>query len=375
MLPVSSGFLAAVRSSHQIVPRARVITPGATGVDPPGRDLAVVDGTVTLDATADVRATLDLTVMEAWPDTATTADLVPYGTELAVSRGVVFGNGAIERAPLGIYRISSVEQADAPAGALRITAADRMAGLVEAKLLAPLQYLAGQSLGDVVADLVEGVYPAAVIEWDDATDAVTLTRAQVVESDRYAFLNDLITAHGKVWYFDYRGVLVIRTAPDPGVPVWDVDAGAGGVLVAASRRVTREGVFNAVAATGEALDDAPPPFGVATDTDPASVTFWDGPYGKVPRDYSSPFITSDAQAVTAAAAILAQSLGLPYSVDFTAVANPALEPLDPVQVTYPPVLGARPIVRREVHVVDALTIAVAGATMAAGTRLQSGGVG
>jgi hypothetical protein len=372
VLPVSADFLAAVRTSHRIASRVRVITPGATGADPAGGDLRIEDGSVTLDSTADVRGRLDLTVAEDWPAGVSTADLVPYGTELAVSRGILFGNGAIERAPLGIYRITSVEQEDAPAGHLQITAEDRMSGIVEARLLAPLQYGATATYGDVVGDLVSAVYPDVVIEWDDAAETEQLGRRLVAEEDRYAFLKDLVTALGKVWWFDYRGVLVIKDAPDPAVPVWDIDAGKNGALVQASRALTREGVFNAVVAAGEALDNKPPPYAVAYDLDPASVTHWEGDFGKVPRFYSSPFIKTNAQALKAATNMLAGVLGLPYAVDLTALPNPALEPLDPVRVVYPPVLGRSPIVAEETHVLEQLQIPLApGTPLTATTRLQT----
>lgn len=374
MLPVSDAFLAAVRSSHEAVSRVRVITPGATGADPAGVDLRVESGTVTLDGEADVRGTLDLSVLDAWPDTASTADLVPYGTELAVSRGVVFGNGDIQRAPLGIYRVTSVEQSDAPGGPLRVTASDRMAGLIDAQLLAPRQFLAAATYGTVISTLVTEVYPSAVIEWDDATNVVAIGRTTVVELDRYAFLKDLVKALGKVFYYDYRGVLVIRDPPDPTVAVWDVDAGANGVLVSVSRSRSRDGVRNAVVATGEALDDAPPPRASVTDSDPSSVTYWDGPFGKVPEFFSSPLIFTAAQATKAATTRLRQTSGLPFSVDFTAVPNPALEPGDVVDLVYPPVLGRSPTVQRETHSLDRLVISLAPAgALGASTRLQTTG--
>lgn len=375
MLPVSSKFLATVRGSHGIVSRARVITPGATGADPPGVDLVVIDGGVTLDGSADVRGSLtSLEVYAPFPTAWTTADLVPYGTEIAVSRGVVYGNGAVERAPLGIYRIQSVEQADAPAGTLTIGGQDRMSGLIEADLLAPRQFIAGTTLGAVVSNLVTEVYPAAVIEWDDATNLQTLTRAAIVEEDRFAFLQELVTARGKVMYYDYRGVLVIRTPPNPTTSVFTVDAGATGVLVKVSRSLTRDGVFNAVVATGESADDFAPARGVATDDDPTSPTYWNGSFGKVPKPFASPLIYSNAQALTVAKAMLAQATGLPYSVDFSAVPNPALEPLDPVEVVYPRVnVGAS--AAREIHVLDQITIPLAsGGALGAKTRLQRRGV-
>lgn len=369
MLPVSDAFLAAVRDSHSIVSRARVVTPGQTGVALSGVDVKVVDGTVTLDGTADVRGRLTLTLAEAWPAGNTTADLVPYGTELAVSRGVVFGNGRIERVPLGIYRITDVDQDDAPKGPLNVVAADRMSAVVEARLLAPVQYGAASTYGTVVADLVQEVLPAQVIDWDDATELDTIGRALVAEEDRFAFLNDLVKALGKVWYFDYRGVLVIRDPPDPTVAVLDVAAGAGGVLVRAARNLSRTGVHNAVVATGEAIDELAAAYGVAYDLDPTSVTYWNGAFGKVPRFYSSPFITTNAQAVAAARSILLRELGLPYSVAFGMVPNPALEPLDAVRVVYPPAAGR---VAKELHVLEQLTIGLGAETsMSAATRLQT----
>lgn len=372
MLPVSPEFLDAVRGSHRSVVRARIITPGATGADPAGVDLRIEDGSVTLDATADVRGTLDLTVAEAWPAGITTADLVPYGTELAISRGIVFGNGRVERAPLGIYRVITVEQEDAPKGPLQITAQDRMSGIVEARLIAPVQYVEANTYGDVVGDLVSAIYPGVVIEWDDDTDTDTIDRKLVAEEDRFAFLQDLVTSVGKVWWFDYRGVLVIKDPPDPAAPVWTVDAGARGVLVTASRALTREGVYNAVVATGEALDSKPPPYAVAYDLDPGSVTYWEGAFGKVPRFYSSPFIKTNAQAAKAATSMLEQVLGVPYAVDLSAVPNPAVEPLDAVRVVYPPVLGRSPVVAEETHVLEQVTIPLQpAAALTASTRLQT----
>lgn len=372
MLPVSADFLAAVRASHRIVSRARIITPGVTGADPAGTDLRIVDGTVTLDATADIRGSLDLTLAEPWPAGTTTGDVVPYGTELAVSRGVVFGNGRIERAPLGIYRIISVEQEDAPDGPLRVSAQDRMAAIVDARLMAPVQYDAATTYGAVLLDLVQEVLPDQPIEWDDATNLEALGRKVVAEEDRFAFLNELVTAVGKVWWFDYRGVLVIRDPPDPTAAVFDVDAGANGVLVALSRALTREGMYNAVVATGEGADQVPPAFGVAYDMDPDSVTYWEGDFGKVPRFFSSPLLTTDAKARNAARSMLLTALGLPYSVSFGMVPNPALEPLDAVRVVHPPRPTNTPHVVTELHVLEQLTIGLGAATeMSATTRKQT----
>ena len=357
MLPVSSTFLAALRSSHEAIFRVTLCDPpGQTGVAPTGVELLLTEGggSVTLDAEADVRGRCTLDVTGPWPedfdpDTAIT----PYGSEVFISRGISLGNGAIERAPLGYYRLSEVEQSDAPAGSLSISGEDRMQGIIEARLEEPVSFDAASTYGAVVELLVSDVYPGATIEWD-GDDGEVIGRTIVAEEDRYAVILDLVTSLGKVAFFDYRGVLVIAAPPDPTVPVWEVSGGTDGVLVELSRSLNRDGVYNAVVATGEALDDTPPVRGVAYDLDPESPTYWNGPFGKVPRYYSSPLLTTEAQAIAAAESLLATSTGLPYMVDFAAVPNPALEPLDVVRVVYPRVGPASP--QTEVHVISQVRI-------------------
>lgn len=357
MLPVSEVFLAALRSSHEAVFRAILCdAPGQTGVEPTGTELPLTDigGSVTLDAEATVRGRCEIEVASEWPETLDAESLTPYGAEVFVSRGISLGNGKIERAPLGYYRLTAVDQDDAPSGALRLTGLDRMQGVIEARFEAPLIFGEASTYGSVIEMIVSEVYPWVVIEWDDLAGDDPIGRTVVGEEDRYALLLDLVTSLGKVAYFDYRGVLRIETPPDPTVPVWEVSAGRNGVLVSLARSLSREGVYNAVVAVGEALDDTPPVRGVAYDLDPESPTYWNGEFGKVPRFYSSPLLTTTGQATAAAESLLAQSTGLPYLVDFTSVPNPAIEPLDVVRVTYPRV-GREPAAT-EVHVISQVRI-------------------
>ncbi len=69
----------------------------------------------------------------------------------------------------------------------------------------------------------------------------------------------------------------------------------------------------------------------------------------MPRFYSSPFITTQAQAENAAVNLLRQSLGAPYDVGASAVPNPALKPYDAIRVVYND--GSR-----EMHIVEKVTI-------------------
>ena len=62
MRPVSAAFLAALRGSHTMVVRARVCSTFQTGTDPDGTSVSILSGKVTVDGTADIRTTLDMSV-------------------------------------------------------------------------------------------------------------------------------------------------------------------------------------------------------------------------------------------------------------------------------------------------------------------------
>lgn len=361
MRPVSDALLSTVRGSHGMAVRARVVTTYQEGTDPDGTEIPIVSGDVQLDASAQTRSTVDMTTTpDLWPAAADDL-LAPYGHELYVERGVRLGGGAVEWVSLGYHRIDTVEQENVPRGAVRVAGKDRMAGIVDGRLPQPIQFPATWTYGQVVDFMVHEIYPAATIEWDDGTDVQLIGRSVLAEEDRYAFLDNLVKSRGKVWYWDYRGVLVIRDPPDPADPVFAVDSGTGGVLIELSHDLSREGVYNAVVATGEAADTTAPARAVRTDNNPASPTRWGGRFGRVPRFFSSPLITTNDQAASAAASLLRTSIGLPYNVDFSAVPNPALEPLDPVLVTSP---------ARRVHVLEKLTIPLTAEVALRGTTRE-----
>lgn len=332
MRPVSDAFLRALRNSHTAITRARVCTTYQTGTDPDGEEIPIVAGAVTLDATADVRATLDLTTAGTWP--ASPGDLLaPYGNEIYVERGVEV-SGTREWVGLGYFRIDRPDQDTAPDGPIRLSCSDRMAGIVDAKLATPITWESGHTFRQAFERMVYEVYPDVAIDYDFDPDGIALGRQVVVDEDRYGFLADWCRAISKVMHFDHAGTLVVASPPDQTSPVWTVDHGRDGVLTALSRSMDRQGIFNAVVAEGEAADGKPPVRAIAYDVGVNSPTYWWGRFGKIPRRYSSSLLARQAQAAQAATTLLSRSLGAPYSISFGIVPNPALEPLDPITVTY-----------------------------------------
>lgn len=373
MRPVTDRFLNAVRGSHKIAVKALALEAGQSGTQPTGVELKALSGNVKYEWSAAIRATLELKVMVTssvgFP-TAATDPLDVSGKEIIVYRGIDYGAGETELVSLGYFRIDTDEQ-DIPVNRpITISAPDRMAGIVDARLEQPRQYTTAWTYGDAVEDLVTEVYPAAVIEWDDATSGVHLGSNVMQDEDRYALLDDLVTAVGKICYWDYRGVLVVRNIPDPDVVVGEIRHGPRGTLTGLKRRRSRVGAVNIIVATGEATDERPAARGVARDDNPASPTFWQGPFGPVPDFYSSPLLTTDQMATKAARTILDRRLGLSYSVDLSAIPNAAFEVGDPVLVSYSDEAGA------EIHIIDSMTIGLgANEAMTATMRERSVGRG
>src|SRR5688572_10172044 len=102
--PVSAAWNRTVTGSHTMVAEARVCETFQTGTDPDGTTVSILAGAVTLDASADVRSTLDLTVdgTALWPTFANSL-LAPYGNEIFVRRGIQYGIGVTEWVSLGYF--------------------------------------------------------------------------------------------------------------------------------------------------------------------------------------------------------------------------------------------------------------------------------
>lgn len=353
MRPASARYFDTVRGSHQMVARARLCYPGQFGVNPTGVELKIASGDVMFDATADIRATLSLTVAEPWPKStdSTLTALYPYGNEVFVERGVIYTNGVREWVALGYFRIYDVAQEDAPNGPITINGRDRMSGLVDGKVLAPQQYSPLTSVGSIVDSLATEIYPSIVTAYDFAAYSTRFGSSHIIEQERYRFMADIAASQAKSMYFGYDGALYFRSPPDPtAAPAWTINAGRNGVLTAASRSITREGVFNAVVASGETPGEAPPVTAVAYDLNPASPTYWYGSFGKVPTFFTSSFLENASQCYNAARFKIDRTRGVPYSVSFGSVPNPALEVLDPVDIVFAG--GSAP----ERHVLETLRI-------------------
>lgn len=389
----------AVRGSHLSTIRVWIsdYDPGAwlvhPVVDPTGWDEVTLfetsSGQISEKFGETVSRELTMTIAsEYWQNPFDVVNSVsPYHTMIAVARGVDRAEGDL-LVPLGVYRVRSVNTGGSAEGPLQIglSCYSMEVDLRDARFLETPT--AGTGTGRLGVNTIEDILHRLVEQAFPNTTAGDLVPFDVIGSGdglSYSFPNgavlsterdrlDLILAlqeDRNVWgRFDRANHYSLDTMPsvlDTPQP-FDIDTGETGVLVSYGKEYTRDKVYNAVLAFGEyggelADDPQTQVSFLATDTDPLSPTYWDGPYGRVPRFQRVGFLPNDgptAETIVeeAAWATLARSLDFRAGINFESVPNPLLEAGDVIRVIYPSghhhISGVE--FRTEIHLIAGLTI-------------------
>lgn len=346
MKTVTDLFLSSLTGSHAMVAGLHVV---GHGPDPsPGAELPVIGGAVTLDASADTRGSIDITVAGTWP---TGTDIVadgridgtatvphPYGVQIRPYRGIRYGNGTTETIGLGIYVVETIEQVGLRTSpAIRVTGRDRSCLVAAALSPDPIQWWYDvSSWADVITTVLALGHSLLTYAADFDTSSLIGDDLVLEEGkDPWSFLVEALSAIGKIAYFDELGVCRIVTPPDPGAAVWTVAAGPGGAMTSTGRHLTRDGQYNGVLVIGEKSSGVAPARAVAYDTGTSSPTAWGDAFGRRLKVVANNLVVDDADAAVAAALELSRTVGMPYSLDLGAVPNPALEPWDVLSVVHP----------------------------------------
>jgi len=268
------------------------------------------------------------------------------GTEIVPYRGIRYIDGLVEWVPLGVFGIDAQGQSYDVDGTITLTCPDRWARVQRARFLAP-----ATTKGGAVVEAVRLIREAVPVAYRNTAKSTASTKRQIWERERANAASDLLKACAAEAFFDRSGALRVQDLPRlTSTSVWTVDAGPTGVMVSANRSRDRARTFNIVVAVPEALDGTPPwAPQIAYDTDADSPTFVGGAFGQVPFHYSSPLLTTAAQALAAARAILGRVTGLNAQLSLDSAVNPALDPGDVISVVFP---GGRV----ERHLIDTVTI-------------------
>ena len=340
MWPVSPQFDAAIHSTHQVVVKAELWTAGAVELLDP--DMAVISGTVTVDATADIRRTATLQIADdagLFPQigAAGISGLEPYGNEVKLYRGIEYGDGSQELCPLGIFPIQSTQITES-AGARTVSLAltDRSRLISDARFVSTYYIPTGTSFLTAAAALVDYCLPYSVaVDKDIEATTPTTTGTPIIfheQDDPWKAVQTLSAAVGCEAYFGQDGRLKIREVPDPSVaPVlFTYLDDELSILLGVDRTLTRS--YNAVLLTSSAPNVAPIR-SLQYDSNPSSPSYFYGPYGKVPLFFATPLVTSQSQADAAAKSRLNHILGLAEAVTLAAIPHPAHTVNDVVHAT------------------------------------------
>lgn len=324
----SARLLAALQRSHTVATRADVLFDRvviATG-------LPLVSGSITYDRNAAVLASGTAVFAETDVSLGPSDPLTPFGYEVQIWAGASFPD-ADDIVSMGVFPIQQTQVAGIGLSTT-VTLLDRAQLVIDARFEDDYAIAAGTNY----ADAIEALITDGVNDLEYVFTSTTFTTPLLVfdsQSDRWEAAQSMARSIGCELFFDGLGRCVLQPEPDVVTITASIDVveGEGGVLVDAALALDRAPAFNKVIAFSENASTGDQYRGEATDSDPSSPTYYLGPFGKKPHFFGSPFLTSNAQCDTAAAAILASNLGVARSLNFDLVPNPVVEPSDGVLLT------------------------------------------
>jgi hypothetical protein len=326
-------FLDAIRNPPAIAVRVEVWRAGVR-VDTYGdAGIPVYAGSIQVDGTKLTRRTLTGLRVDATDEMWNL--LSPPGTQLRCFRGFAYSNGGSELIPVGRFVVDSISETYGGDWDGTVdTAPDLMALVARARFVTPRSFTYGTRIRDMIGTLLSDVLGTSTVV---ATSEATLQSSAVYERDRLDAIDKACQSIGAMAYIAPDGTpMVVDIPPLADAAVWDVDAGASGVLYEAKRSRSNERAYTAVQASGAAVD-GPAPFPPQTvyDDNPDSPTYYLGPLGIVPYFMSSELFTDAGQAWRAASARLPLVTANRAEFDLTAECNPALEAWDTIAVHLP----------------------------------------
>jgi hypothetical protein len=291
----------------------------------------VVDGDVSIDNVA-VRRAVDLRLIDidGTLTPATANDLLaPKGTELRVYKGLWLNDVDIEYVPLGVFGIVEPQVSAHENGTqVKLKGWDRVDAIRVRQFEDPYTVAAGTSTTDAIRDIITSrldvevrVTPTGHTAPESVFDALT---------DPWDAVRDLAFADGLIAYFDPLGTGVV----EPEIEVM-TDAeyiiGEGSHLVSTNRKITADKTYSGVIVRGE-HPEAGAFRSELWDTDPASPTYADGPFGRRPYGFYSKLITSQGMADETALTIYNRVTKMKQTVEIITIGHPGHDVGDVVRV-------------------------------------------
>jgi hypothetical protein len=324
VIPVSALHREAVRYSRTLLVTVDIYRAGV----PLYLDEPVIGGNYSNDRTSKTRLTSTVTIARnSWEATGIDAKLCRF----VVKRGIT-SIGVADQVTLGTFRVSEVDRSTS--GQITLRGDGLEIYIDDARFLTPRTPSFGLSTVQQIKDLITEVLPTATVVARNTTDRQVLATAPW-DRERFEAAQTMAGTINSEVFVNYTGNFIIADLPDPtkGVPVAWFDEGNGEVLVDRKETETRDRVYNAISVQGSSTDpNTPPVWAWAYDSDPASDTYFYGPYGQVPMFFTSQFFTTTAQCQATADSMLAAALAENKTLSFNGMPIDFLESGDLVGV-------------------------------------------
>lgn len=343
MLAVSDTFRQALTRRHRRVSRVSALDANfepLPGVVLSGADGYSIDGSVTIDRRRATRRTCSLTI--ANPNGEWTPfdadDAFFFGNVIRIERGVYVSADQIEWCTLGVFVIDTpTADVGTPSSTLQVQGQDRMKRAVYSKFAAPTTYVLGTPIRNVISDMALDAGMGSVrYRLDDAGKTLAADRTYDSQEERVAAMMDLARDYALDLYVDAEGFLVLEPNRSPiQQPIaWTYQRGEDAVMLGLTKGWSDQRFYNRVVVIGESADQSPVR-AEAADTNPLSPGYVSGPLGDRPFFYSSPMITTVAQAQSVANARLPELALIEEEIRLPIVVNPALEAGDAIAIIEP----------------------------------------
>lgn len=288
-------------------------------------DIPLEEGVLEVTGDAVVPGRLDLSLPQTVAPSRWSDPIGTYGQRINVEQVITAASGEYT-VNLGWYLIQGWEHVF-PNVEVEALSLEQL--IADYRFQQPFSSSASDTYGQVLGRLVKGLLPLDTSAMTDRSVGAQITQ----DEDRAAAVNNVRTDWPADIRVDDDAVLVatppaeVKATPDRSFRHGEADA-----FVSIGTSSLRDEVFNAVVARGEKPDGTPVQ-AVAVDEDWASPTYYYGPFGRRNRFYSSPFITSVAQARSAAQRVLRRELRRAALVNVIAPPDPRLEVGDTIAVT------------------------------------------
>ena len=266
----------ALATSHQAYVKVEVLDGLQNVLE---SDLVFTAGSVTATLTSRISRTCTLTVAEDLYPFDPDGLLAPYGNMIRATRGIEFADGTRFDWVVFVGRIQDTTlNSD---GTCTVQADDFAADVLENRFVAPQNSLPTNTVTEEAVRLItDGFAPA---QFTGVETFAIPVRTRTWQLDRGQALDEITTSVGAFWYPVADGRFTLRRYPwtvfNPPVVTYS-DTGSQGAVSASSSARSRSDVYNSLTVTGERLNGDAPVYALAQDTNPDSITYVGGSFGR-----------------------------------------------------------------------------------------------